>query len=478
MKVLRAAVFILFVQTAVAQTYDAAEGWKYTPVNEPTWNEFENLRAKKVPGKTFQELFKRREASKNEIEKSEIEYAIALNCSEQEYYFCTYYFAINILTVSPGSAPAIASLSLLEELLQKDLIIEDEILRALNNGSGRDLPLNVVSMANYFVFRDNLKKGLKEWQKESLRKISAGSYWKYKLDYYLALTKVQKFNDKEALDEIIELEKNLGKYPEFLRRVQLQKARLLYGGKRYKEADSIYRGFLYSHREFPKILLERAWLKYFQKDYSLALGLLESLKSPFFQRSIHPEQYLLAMLIYRDLCHYDAVVSSYNEFQKVFNPSLEHLKSQKPLYTNDALMAMVLSHSDRANLSNMIGRIRLESQQIEEASLPKVVKSALIPIYKSGESIWKNFAQNFLDQDLKTAASEFVDYVEQIKLIEYISGLDKFRVRSSFENRQYIAPEANRFAIRKLFWPVSGEYWWEEMNSYQVLVSDKCEGGS
>lgn len=460
-----------------AQVYESVASWRYVAVDAKFWDSLEESRQKKDFPTILELAMAKQKNAKTDLEKAEADYVIATACMDLGYFYCAYDSALAVLKKNPGSMPAIGSLYIMEKLIQQELVIEDEVQRILNVGNFKEVPEDLIPMVSFYVFKDNLKRNLKEWQQESLKKVYEGSYWKSRLDFFRSLLLVQSGKSSAAEKYLQSLEKAVEKFPRFQQTIRLQRARLLYEAGDYKEADLIYESFAPGEREYGKIILERAWLKYFQKDYSLSLGMLESLKAPFFRTATHPEQYLLAMVAYRDICHYDEVVELHREFEKVFKPWVEHLKENKPLFENKALLSMVLLQAQNLRIGNMIGRIRSEREQIKSSELASEFKDKMRSVFEIGEVRWKDHASQALESDLKAASLEFLDFVEQTKLLEYISGLDKYRVKARFEDRQYKAPEAEKYAIEKLFWPVNGEYWREELNSYRVLVSDRCGGG-
>ncbi len=475
-KTLLVAIFLPLA--AQAQIYQPVTAWRYAPVNVDFWQKIQEYRLKKDPRQIINIAEEKLTTVKSDLELAEIEYAKALACQDLDYYFCAYDLSISILTKNPGSMPALGSLFILENLVQKEVIIEDELQRLINIGNFVEVPEELMPMLSFYVYKDNLKKNLKEWLKESSNGLANESYWKNRLAFFKALLLVQKGEMASAVKALNQLEKNVQDFPKFKEAVRLQQARVLYEMRDFKQAENIYASFSSERRDLGKILLERAWVKYFQKDYSFSLGMIEALKSPYFRPATHPEQYILAMVTYRDLCHYKAVGAVYKEFENVFKPWVEHLKGQKPLFENKALLSMVLLQAKNLRLGNMIGQIRLERVRARKEIWPAKFKQKLEATYNLGEFRWKDFAKQALAADLKSASEELLEYVEQAKLLEYISSLDKFRMKARFENREYKALEVDNYAIKKLFWPVGGEYWWNEINSYQVLVSDRCnEGG-
>jgi hypothetical protein len=77
--------------------------------------------------------------------------------------------------------------------------------------------------------------------------------------------------------------------------------------------------------------------------------------------------------------------------------------------------------------------------------------------------------------DLRKQADGFLASWDQVKLLEYISKLDEYRIKQVFEERSYEATKADTRSFDILCWPVSGEYWREEFKSYRMILSDRCE---
>lgn len=137
---------------------------------------------------------------------------------------------MELLRKNPGSMPAIGALFLLEELLQEELIVDDEIQRVLNVGNFVEVPGALLPMSLYYVFKDNRKKNLKEWQQDNYKRIPEKTYWRNRLAFYKILNLVKVGKPKQAEKELLAIEKASEKCPKFKERIRLQRAHLLSDG--------------------------------------------------------------------------------------------------------------------------------------------------------------------------------------------------------------------------------------------------------
>jgi hypothetical protein len=107
-------------------------------------------------------------------------------------------------------------------------------------------------------------------------------------------------------------------------------------------------------------------------------------------------------------------------------------------------------------------------------NLSKSLKSALAAEMIRLEKILRTrFIRRSQDQ-LRSEAERLLDANEHVRLLEYVSDLDEYRLQRAFENRDYKSERADNYAIDRLFWPVTNERWNDELTRYHVLIDDRC----
>ncbi len=465
----------LYTQVSLAQSFLTLKDWRYLPANENFWFTIEKSIKDQDYKMGFELIESQMNQSKSQFEKLENYLALGAICRQLNYSGCAFISFMHIVKSAPSSMPAMQALLFLSEDNSRFPQDEEELSRVINTGSFKEIPDQLNAMVNYFIALDNLKKGKKLWAQKSAAKIPSLSYWGLRIQFFNAVLLVKEGKIKESLLALNQLLPFVEKYPNLSHSVKLQKARILFELQLFKEAEEIYKSFNSAARDFGRTILERAWIQYYLKDFSLSLGMLESLKTPFFKISVSPEQYILSLLIYRDLCYYDSATETSKVFSHRFKGILDHLKSRKALKDQVDLMRMSLLHPRMQNLANLVNDISQEKNkiQIEQSLGPNIIK-VLNSLSNTSEKEIKGRVYRRLSNDLEKKAEHVLDVSEQMKILDYIVNLDKFRLQQTFENRSYKTEYVERFAIDKLYWPITNEAWWDELPKYRVLLSDQC----
>ena len=81
----------------------------------------------------------------------------------------------------------------------------------------------------------------------------------------------------------------------------------------------------------------------------------------------------------------------------------------------------------------------------------------------------------FKNRDLiRAQAEKLLKVRDQMRVIDYVSDLEKLRPKNVYTHQEYKDEQEGNKDYAKLYWPHKGEFWWEELNGYRVLVDDAC----
>lgn len=470
-----------FVAGANAQEYSPVKGWKYLPQDEGFWEKVQELQKSGKSGEAFEFLFDHI-SSKTDISKAagaELYLALADSLQSASLSQASFNIYLQILKLHPGSAMAQKALSEIDKLVPSGSYDEEELARVINQAAFLDVPEGVESMMFFYTAMDDMKKGLYRWSEKGTNKISDEGYWGYRFRYLKALELYRRGQIGAAEKELKLLLEKKDLPASLIWRIQLQRARIFVELRDFEMAEKAYTAVDFPPRLFGRVLLERAWVKYYQRDFASALGLLESLKAPAFRIFSDPEQTILAMLIYREICYYPEVVRLSLEFRKLYQLTYDLIKKGKPFSDSPALMWMTLQKPifrDAADVVDAIQKEKQNAHKVLSAFLKKPGAAFLMKAYDDNEQEMRGRIEHAMQGDLRKKADDFLTSWDQVKLLEYISKLDEYRIKQVFESRSYEAPKADTRTFDVLYWPVMGEYWSEEFKNYRVILSDRCEG--
>ncbi len=454
-----------------------AETWVYTSLQPLQWEEstkeIDQGLGKKWLELSFQNYEKMEKGHPEGLENLLI---AALAAKSLKLPLLSYLLNVHIIKVSPGSQASFRALQNIDQLSLEYLFDEEELARLINQNNFGEGPESIQSMRHYYFALDAMKKKQAQWILNELNKIDPTSIWGRRMKYLTALNKL-KNNDQEGaltdFDQLVQVQD----LPQVLSmKVRLQKARIHFEKKEFEEAEKIYSQFLFPGREFGKVLLERAWIRFYQRDFATALGILEALKSPFFDVARTPEQYILGLLIYRELCHFQTIAEKAKEFDKIYGPVIQKIQKREPFDQLQVVMWITLSHGAFVQEANIVNQARWESKSLQEMGSKKSSSlQKMIQFLKKKEKIVQRRLTQKTRKILKQQAGNILDSNDQVKFIEYVSQLDQYRVLAK-EDKYYEAEKVQRFTFDRLYWPVQKEYWWDEVGKYRMLVNDQCGG--
>lgn len=467
-----------FAVRTQAQDFRGISNWKYLP------SQTQLVEDSQKPGleqKVLLGAMRERKRKKGTSDEGEARMVIAQICKNKKMRYCAYHYALSTAQDFPGSMPALWALTLLDELVKEGPITETEIKKLVNTGSFKEVPEDLIPMVSYYVAVGNNEKKLTTWISPFLQKMGEHNFWSLRWNYQTALEELRRKNSPDATSKKLEalLEKTAGdeKLAWLQEQIQWQQARLKFELADYDGALKLYEQFNASGRWMGLAKREQAWVHYWRGDYADTLGILEALKAPFFSASTDPEQYLLEMLTFRKLCFFGSTKTPAAEFQARYKKALEHVRERKNLSDNADLTRLSFMKASMMSEVETVTMIRDESKNLSQYGLPTALRRELEFVYKRAEIQKRQDLEILLKEDLPIEAARLLDLDNQIQLVDYLSGLDAFRIQQDYGKTDYQAPSAVSGDYRTLYWPARGdEFWYDELKNYRVLVHDRCSG--
>ena len=355
----------------------------------------------------------------------------------------------------------------------------------LNDVEFAPLPEGLQSFVSFHNAQFNLQHGFDKWGEAELKKISPESFWGLKLKYIDALKEVK----NKKIDAAIEKFKALADDPKSHENIKSdathQLARLIFEKGDYAESYKIFKTIKLSMRERGFILLERAWSRYYMKDYSRALGLLTAYEAPMFDPSRTPEAYILKMIMYKELCHFDAALEVMKEFNDRYRSSLTRIKKRKDLRKDQLLVNMALLDQHYQPWADYLNLLRDEQDGFKRLGWDDYdFYPTQVMRYKDKIAETETRLNRILEDKTREMANLLLDFNEQMTFLDYATRLDSLRIIRRGDELQYRSATIPGLTFDKIYWLFDGEFWLDELEDMKGFIESRCgtqpdeEGGS
>ena len=458
--------------------------FKYWPTDEKFWNYYESL----VKDQEFDRALNlsQRQIERfgdDSLEGAEGKLAVAQTLLKKGYSYISFVLLIQLAGSQIGSRIGEAAIYELS-LLTKDFIYEKRALdNFINTNEFKGLHPYAQSFVSYHKGMRAMTFGYDKWTKKYLSEIEPRSYWAYLFKYWSAVGEVP----KGKMESAKQMFSSLYTHPKVEDKLKdlagLQLARIEFEGGNFSEAYRIYSQLTHlSLRERGRIQLERAWTQYYTRNYSKSLGLLTALRAPLFRHSLSPEQFVLEMLIYRDLCHYQSTSLVAKDFHRAYKRSISSINKRISLNEDKKILDMVLMNKDIQDEANLIDLIRKERKKVREDKVSYHLLKGMNGVLDSYKETDKRLQMviDFKTKDQsRQVASDLLDSREQILFLDYRSKIDNSKISPKRGGRGYTSSKIPYMTFDRIYWPVQNlfgvtEYWTNEFEDYNMLISSRC----
>lgn len=256
-------------------------------------------------------------------------------------------------------------------------------------------------------------------------------------------------------------------------------------------------------------LYEASWAEFRLGNYEKALGNLLTVHAPFFRDMYYPESHILKAVIYYENCRYPEAKKILSSFLERYEPVLEELerlagapKSADEYYSilkNLESEDLAESQTSKAGILTQVLQIALSDPELKrlDASHDEVARelaaakeestmtgSALLSaLEKHLDTAQKALAQQAgraVKDKLQRERGAIKGLIQQaIRIDIETSRSEQERIESQLRDVQSRPKRvANQFVEwaddEKLVWPFEGEYWRDELGTYELTLAHTC----
>ncbi|NQZ00462.1 MAG: hypothetical protein HRT45_07315 [Bdellovibrionales bacterium] len=455
------------------------EPFEYVPVISEFWEKVE----KHLKEKQYVEILK---VSQKELEQygeitpegQEAYLAMGIGFSKLKLKGIAFFDWMMVANSQKGTMVGDMALFQLSQLLQNNPMSTEDLFRLFDNYQVENRHPDIQDLVSYYKGLALLKYGHSDWGVRLLDQVRPESYWGQMYLYWSAVALVAADKVKEAEEIFKQLYEQENQAPRVRDLAGQQLARLIFEKGEFEKAFALYEEKRdLGLREKGRLLLEKAWTKFYLGDYGRSMGILHALKSPFFKASQTYEAFILEMLIFRQLCQYDFVKFSADVFRKRFGKSIKRIQARATLKRDPNLFGLAVMNLSLQDKANLIALLREDVKSIEDNSALKNHKlmKRVRGVYKTQLKRLQFEMDLALEPALREVGNELLRADEQIKFLEYISSLDALKLSEGKGGEAYKASRISNFEFEKIYWPVSSEYWYDELEDYSMKISSVCE---
>lgn len=456
---------LCLVGALIASTVHAAmirpiNNWEYSPVDEEQWAALEKASRDKNYAWIAENAQKKMQTQKGTlIEAEALVYLIEI-LRQKNYEVLPYYLALKMNSFLPSSEPAYRSLKALEDYQKKYRWTHPKVIELFTSGRMTEVPETYYPWTLWLLGeepREGFWRHQWRWDRVRQEVLSSG-------DLDRGTRQAQELLDDPQLPQDL---KN---------QVHLWLARWYFQKKNYFKALEFYEKHLPDPLMPYQISLEKAWAYYWLRKFPEVFGIIHTLRSPQYKNYQSPELYLLEMLSLRYLCYFDEIKTSADRFAAEYGGSIEKIKKNQDLKNDLALAKWTLMDVELNGEWQFMYLWNQEKEALaKESFLPAGLRDLLISQVQSFVGQISLEADYRYHRAVTEKARELLDYYEQVKLMEYLTALDKTmgpQARSKVDDGEQRLEFRSTF--KQLFWPFKKEYWMDEISYYQVFTEDLC----
>jgi hypothetical protein len=284
-------------------------------------------------------------------------------------------------------------------------------------------------------------------------------------------------------------------------------ARIYYGLEKFDDADKYYKMVGRDSIYWPESLFERAWANFMTNRWNDTLGLLLTLRSPYYGEQEHqPEEVILRSLTFYSFCEYqsandqllgfeerykaiktemDDFVASYqgDEKSKLTDQAFDHyfVEKHKGSKIPKAIFLKILRNRDLADIVKHLDLLDAEEKLIDaqKGAWKDSVGVHLKTVLTEDRARYKRKGGKILVEAFERESQSVGSLLTQAQIIRFeIVDAQRKNYERAAEDPS-VLDEGDKvvdFAVdsKWVYWPFNGEFWQDELGYYRYTEQSVC----
>ncbi|MEE2749954.1 MAG: hypothetical protein VX519_00875 [Myxococcota bacterium] len=288
----------------------------------------------------------------------------------------------------------------------------------------------------------------------------------------------------------------------------LNVARVYYSIQRFDEASKYYGLVPRTSNYWGDALFEQAWSTFMQNDLNQTLGLILTVRSPYYNEDeFLPEADLLRALTFFNLCEYNQVESELLRFEGTIGPMFDELKDFTDKYrtaegrklADQAFDTYMESAPNNTTLPTSMFKKFLRNKDFSALVRHLYLMDSEEARIDAQKSVWKNSVGKHLQQVIEKDRQRYkrraglLLLAEMARTSQYLgdlltqSEIIRFEVvsaqRADYAYKMQNPDLLNQFqglsldfatSVEFIYWPFNGEFWEDELGYYRYTEQGSC----
>lgn len=258
-------------------------------------------------------------------------------------------------------------------------------------------------------------------------------------------------------------------------------------------------------------LFESSWGSYRLGRYEQALGNMITLSSPFFREEYFPEALILKAVIYFENCRYRESLMILEDFENIYVPvhdQLQLLVNQKLGPTEYYGILLEIQKKNRQGLEisgtdqilERVLRLALTDQDLKKTNDSVLeLETEIDSLGQKGDAFKYSDLTKTLIEGLKAHREALIQKGGQMtlgklefelgELKQFIANALRIRFETTGKEKEYLELQLQQGGQKEivrqyrystgvpddhLYWPFNGEYWRDELGTYQYTLTKGC----
>lgn len=404
----------------------------------------------------------------------------------------------------PYFLKATAGLLQVADRIGDDTLIPEVINKGYSPAFAR-LEAERLNAINYMIGMITQRRGDLAEAKRFLLAVSEKSPYYVKARYILAIMAVKTAeaskadNYSEAIGYFDEIEKLLkGKASDgekkLYRLALLGKARAYFSEGDFEKSIKYYEKVPRFSDDWYDAMFESGWAYFQNAQFGRALGMVQSIQSPYFDDRYRAESFVLKATVYFQMCHFDRARKTLDAFFHLYEPMSEALKPWIEGEQTDAEMVDVIVKGSarfpkeirnqvatNRRFEKFLGQVREVDVELAaaKAKFPEgAFKAYLLDLLHDQREQRVALAGKLVREQLKREALFLDDFLNQGRIIRFETSdaerkmLDAGKDITKGPRAKGPRPEVPN--ARFQYWAFQGEYWLDELGYFEHSIKDEC----